>query len=59
MVSSRKEENVKNAVEKLRQETGGIVEGIVCHVGKSEDRENLIKEVNHITNQQILSLKKR
>jgi len=46
MVSSRKEENVKNAVEKLRQEEGGgQVEGMVCHVGKEKHRVNLVKEV--------------
>ena len=45
MVSSRKEDNVKSAVEKLRQEEGGQVEGMVCHVGKAEHRVNLVKEV--------------
>ena len=45
MVSSRKEANVLSAVERLRQVEGGRVEGVVCHVGKSEHRTNLIKEV--------------
>ena len=48
MVSSRKEANVQRAVEQIRQEVegGGKVEGVVCHVGKSEHRINLVKEVN-------------
>ena len=46
MVSSRRKDNVKNAVEKLRQEEGGgQVEGTVCHVGKAEHRVNIVKEV--------------
>ena len=46
MVSSRKEDNAKNAVEKLHQEEGGgQVEGTVCHVGKAEHWVNLVKEV--------------
>lgn len=45
MVSSRKEENVKKAVETLKGVEGGNVEGMVCHVGKSDHRKNLIKEV--------------
>ncbi len=46
MVSSRKEKNVRSAVERLKQVEGGRVEGMVCHVGKSEHRTNLIKEVS-------------
>ena len=48
MVSSRKEANVQKAVERIRQEVegGGKVEGVVCHVGKSEHRVNLVKEVS-------------
>lgn len=45
MVSSRKEENVKKAVDALKEVEGGKVEGMICHVGKSEHRKNLIKEV--------------
>ena len=45
MISSRKEGNVKKAVESLKEVEGGQVEGMVCHVGKSDHRENLIKEV--------------
>ncbi|XP_068967461.1 dehydrogenase/reductase SDR family member 4 [Bombus flavifrons] len=42
MISSRKESNVKKAVEQLKSE-GLNVCGTVCHVGKSEDRNNLLK----------------
>ena len=45
MVSSRKEANVRRAVEELRAEGGVVVEGMVCHVGKEEHRTQLIKEV--------------
>lgn len=46
MVSSRKEEKVKKAVESLKSmDGGGKVEGVVCHVGKSEHRTDLIQEV--------------
>ena len=44
MVSSRKQENVQRAVEKLRKEKLDV-EGMVCHVGKGDDRSNLIAEV--------------
>ncbi|XP_070152713.1 dehydrogenase/reductase SDR family member 4 [Polyergus mexicanus] len=43
MISSRKELNVKNAVDELRSE-GLQVSGIVCHVGKAEDRKNLFEK---------------
>ncbi|XP_050446154.1 dehydrogenase/reductase SDR family member 4-like isoform X2 [Cataglyphis hispanica] len=43
MISSRKELNVKNAVEELRSE-GLQVSGVVCHVGKAEDRKNLFEK---------------
>lgn len=43
VVSSRKEKNVTNAVEKLKA-SGYSVSGVVCHVGKADDRERLIKE---------------
>merc|ERR1719328_238552 len=43
MISSRKEANVDSAVSKLRSE-GLNVDGVVCHVGKKEDREKMIKE---------------
>ena len=46
MLSSRKIKNVESALESLRQEENVTVEGMVCHVGKDEDRKNLIKEVS-------------
>ncbi|KAM4050955.1 dehydrogenase/reductase SDR family member 4-like isoform 1-T2 [Anomaloglossus baeobatrachus] len=41
LVSSRKQQNVDKAVKDLRKE-GLDVEGTVCHVGKNEDRVNLV-----------------
>ena len=46
MVSSRKQANVDRTLEELRSENL-TVEGMVCHVGKSEDRKNLVKEVSN------------
>ncbi|XP_024947022.1 dehydrogenase/reductase SDR family member 4 isoform X2 [Cephus cinctus] len=43
MISSRKEVNVKKAVDQLVSE-GLSVSGIVCHVGKSDDRRQLLNE---------------
>ncbi|XP_012541657.1 dehydrogenase/reductase SDR family member 4 [Monomorium pharaonis] len=43
MISSRKEANVKKAVEALKSE-GLQVAGTVCHVGKAEDRKNLFEK---------------
>lgn len=45
LISSRKELNVKNAVEKLKCE-GLEVAGTVCHVGNSEDRRKLFEKVS-------------
>lgn len=42
VVSSRKENNVKEAVQDL-QEVSKLVSGIVCHVAKQEDRQKLIQ----------------
>ena len=44
MISSRKKANVEAAVANLRAE-GHEVAGTVCHVGKPEDRQNLLKEL--------------
>lgn len=44
MISSRKESNVKKAVNELLQE-GLSVAGTVCHVGKAEQRKKLFDEV--------------
>ncbi|XP_065065246.1 dehydrogenase/reductase SDR family member 4-like [Rhopilema esculentum] len=41
VISSRKEENVSNAIESLAKE-GIDVKGVVCHVSKPEHRENLV-----------------
>ena len=50
MVSSRNQENVDRAVEQLRSEPGNLtVEGVVCHVGKSEHRKRLIEEVHVVS----------
>jgi len=43
MICSRKVANVDAAVSKLTSE-GHSVSGVVCHVGKKEDRDNLIQE---------------
>lgn len=45
MISSRKQDKVIDAVSKLEKEQGCTVKGVVCHVGKTEHRRNLIKEV--------------
>lgn len=42
IISSRKEDNVKKAVEELKK-CGLDVEGTVCHVGKDEDRKRLVQ----------------
>ena len=46
MISSRKEKNVTEALEEIRKyaQENSQVEGVVCHVGKAEDREKLIDE---------------
>ncbi|XP_033340558.2 dehydrogenase/reductase SDR family member 4 [Megalopta genalis] len=43
MISSRKDSNVKKAVEQLQSE-GLEVSGVVCHVAKQEDRKNLFNK---------------
>jgi len=43
VISSRKEKNVLKAVEDLKTR-GFQAEGVVCHVGKKEDRENLLSK---------------
>ncbi|XP_046992857.1 dehydrogenase/reductase SDR family member 4 [Schistocerca americana] len=42
VVSSRKQNNVDNAVAKLKAE-GHTVTGVTCHVSKASDRQNLLK----------------
>ena len=46
VISSRKEENVSNAIESLAKE-GIDVKGVVCHVSKPEHRENLVNYVSY------------
>ena len=50
VICSRRQENVDTAVAGLRGR-GLEVYGMICHVGKAEDRKKLIEEVwlyNHI-----------
>ncbi|GAB6026365.1 Dehydrogenase reductase SDR member 4 [Chamberlinius hualienensis] len=42
VISSRKQENVDEAMKKLNSEGFDQISGIVCHVGKKEDREALL-----------------
>ncbi|CAH1269487.1 DHRS2 [Branchiostoma lanceolatum] len=42
IISSRKEKNVQRAVQELQGENLDVT-GMVCHVGKAEDRKNLIQ----------------
>lgn len=44
VISSRKQQNVDRAAAQLQRE-GLSVAGIVCHVGKAEDRERLVATV--------------
>jgi len=44
VISSRKEANVKSAVELLKAKGLGNIAGIVCHVAKKDDRQRLYKE---------------
>lgn len=44
IVSSRKAQNVQTALDKLSSQ-GLAVSGLVCHVGKLEDRQKLFDEV--------------
>lgn len=44
VISSRKQENVDEAVAMLKEE-GLSVTGTVCHVGKAEDRQHLVTTV--------------
>lgn len=45
VVSSRKEANVKSAIDNLKKQGYKDIIGTVCHVAKQEDRENLLKKV--------------
>ena len=47
VVSSRKQANVDAAVEKLASQNLDVT-GVVCHVGKQEDRQKLIDHVRSL-----------
>lgn len=53
MISSRREANVKKAVEELKSE-GLQVAGTICHVGKAEERKNLFEKVKNMINHHFL-----
>ena len=46
MISSRKEANVGQTLEELKGEGSGAddIDGMVCHVGKSDDRTRLVEK---------------
>lgn len=46
VISSRKEKNVHNAVNSLRDSGIKYVEGVVCHVGNAEQRKKLFEVVS-------------
>lgn len=55
VLSSRKPENVKRAVEQLNADGYSNVIGVKCHVGSAQDRQNLFDEaVNHFGGVDIL-----
>lgn len=43
VISSRKEVNVTRAVAKLKEQYPNQIDGMVCHVGKEDDREKLVE----------------
>uniref|UniRef100_V9IES0 Dehydrogenase/reductase SDR family member 4 n=1 Tax=Apis cerana TaxID=7461 RepID=V9IES0_APICE len=43
MISSRKEENVQNALKELKSKNLNVC-GMTCHVGKNEDRKSLLEK---------------
>ena len=45
VISSRKQDNVVKAVKSLNQEGIANVLGVMCHVGKSKHRKNLVEKV--------------
>jgi len=44
VISSRKQKHVDSALQHLKHQ-GLSVEGMVCHVGKKEDRQHLLQKV--------------
>ena len=55
MVSSRKQNHVDEVVSTLQRTVGNAVCGTVCHVGKEEDRKQLIEEVHNLLNMHVRS----
>jgi len=47
VISSRKQTQVDSAFERLTQQ-GLSVKGMVCHVGKKDDRQHLLQKVNTV-----------
>lgn len=54
VISSRKEKNVKEALEKLKSDGLDVI-GTTCHVGSADDRNKL---VDFVSNQTILLVHK-
>ena len=50
VISSRKQKNVDKAVNALKALNLSVT-GLVCHVGKPEDRQRLLQKVSWSTNQ--------
>ena len=47
MICSRKEPNVQAALDEIRQDlsvSADQIDGVVCHVGKADHRENLVSK---------------
>uniref|UniRef100_A0A8C8UJ82 Dehydrogenase/reductase member 2 n=1 Tax=Peromyscus maniculatus bairdii TaxID=230844 RepID=A0A8C8UJ82_PERMB len=58
VISSRKQQNVDRAVATLKKEGLGV-SGTVCHVGKAEDRERLVRlGVYNVSKTALLGLTK-
>ena len=55
MVSSRRQENFQQAVEKLKEENINVA-GIVCHVGKQKDCTQLIQEVSGMISKMSMNI---
>ena len=55
MISSRKQQNVQQAVEKLKEENITVA-GTVCHVGKHEHRTQLIQEASFIVHCMVICM---
>lgn len=58
VISSRREVNVKSAVDQLQKE-GLDVSGVICHVGKAEDRKKLLDEVIIFIHSHVFIIKQK